>query len=784
MKLERLLQINVATLVALGALLLGMGQHSTSIPFIAVFAAVVSFYATDVLCWIRLNTNLANAAGILAAIVCLAEFFENRQEEELFAIANLLVYLQIILLFQQKTNRVYAHLLVLSLLQVVVASALGLHVYFGVILVLYLFVTLSAQSLFFFHREFAKHSAQDQLEKPHAFPDNQLLQVTATYEELTSRLKPSHVVRSVWSMGMSTLLIACGVFVLIPRLGSSSWHGTSTTTHHLGFVAEVKLDEVSHVVDNETRVMRVSYYDRQTNQSYSLAQDPYLRGTVLTKYSFENHDGMWSLRHATDSSKTVDLQALPQSQDVVRQEIVMEPRRDQLLFSVFPVYRINNSVRVVKYDGQLRQLVRVPAKDRRLGDQFRFDLLTTAFVSGRQRPMIPCLSEQADLEHSKQLATEIESLREFKEERMPTLKATADQIVSDVSILSGDRVALAHALQSYFRNSGEYRYTLDFSAVTLQRNANIDPIEDFVANHHTGHCEYFASALAMMLRSQGIPSRLVVGYRGGDFNVVGKYYQVREKHTHVWVEAYLEADQIPPDYFGSELLQQEGAWLRLDATPVASVAYPASTGMGILSHITQWVEYSQLLWSEYVVGLNAERQYKSIYRPLIYQVKEAVRLLFDREAWHRLMSGFLSGKWFNWRAGLVTAIVLLMLSGALRLLKDPFWQLIGSLRSRQRPAPGRKRGQIEFYLKFETLLARYGWTRSAGTTQREFALEVNADLVHTLSQRAVAAIPRRLVETFYRVRFGGEALDVGETQSLERSLEDLERALSSRSSDE
>ena len=139
---------------------------------------------------------------------------------------------------------------------------------------------------------------------------------------------------------------------------------------------------------------------------------------------------------------------------------------------------------------------------------------------------------------------------------------------------------------------------------------------------------------------------------------------------------------------------------------------------------------------------------------------------------------------FNWRAGLVTAVALLMLSGVLRLLKDPFWQLLGSLRSRQRPSPRRRRGQIEFYSRFETLLARYGWTRSAGTTHREFALEVNADLIHTLSQRAVAVIPRRLVETFYRVRFGGEALDVDETQSLERSLEDLERALSSRSSDE
>lgn len=146
-----------------------------------------------------------------------------------------------------------------------------------------------------------------------------------------------------------------------------------------------------------------------------------------------------------------------------------------------------------------------------------------------------------------------------------------------------------------------------------------------------------------MLRSQGVPSRLVVGYLGGDFNVVGRYYQVREKHAHVWVEAYLEADQIPPAYFGFESLQREGAWLRLDPTPVAPVAYAASAELGIMTRITQWIGYSQLVWSEYVVGLNVERQYESIYRPLIGQVKEFVRLLFYRDAWHRLVSGFLNG---------------------------------------------------------------------------------------------------------------------------------------------
>ena len=75
----------------------------------------------------------------------------------------------------------------------------------------------------------------------------------------------------------------------------------------------------------------------------------------------------------------------------------------------------------------------------------------------------------------------------------------------------------------------------------------IDPIEDFVANNPRGHCEYFAAALALMLRSQGIPARVVLGYRCDEWNGPGKCYQVRQSDAHAWVEAYLAAGDIPPE---------------------------------------------------------------------------------------------------------------------------------------------------------------------------------------------------------------------------------------------
>src|SRR5205814_9510407 len=94
----------------------------------------------------------------------------------------------------------------------------------------------------------------------------------------------------------------------------------------------------------------------------------------------------------------------------------------------------------------------------------------------------------------------------------------------------------AVALWRHFLAPGQYEYSLNLD---ISPDETIDPIEDFVANSRSGSCEYFASALAMMLRSQDIPARLVRGYKGGTFNTVGRYYLVQERDAHSWVEAWM-----------------------------------------------------------------------------------------------------------------------------------------------------------------------------------------------------------------------------------------------------
>ena len=782
MPLEHLLQINIAALVAMGALLLGMGEVNHVLPLLAVGSAVTSVLLTDFWKLVRLNTMVANIAGILAVIFCLSDFFEvDHKEEQLFAVANLLVYLQMVLLFQEKTNRLYGHLLVLSLLQVVVASALGLDLQFGVMLVVYMFAALTALCLFFFHRELVQHSTitapdlgnASSASTP-ATPESVGMRTGSTYHDLVRVLTVGGLLKCVLTMGFSTLIIACTLFFTIPRLGTSEWHSKGSSSEEIGFTTEVTFNETGMLRRSEAQVMRVNFFDARSAQPYMVLGELYFRGTVLWNYSTAGDIGRWGQTDLGVADEYIHLNAAPVGKFLVRQDIVLEPRRDQILFTVFPFYRDQMTPNGIEYNVRERQLTHKRDNNYRRPGEFRYSLSTTTFASGWQDPIVGHSIHSSQTESREELEREIEQLLRIDLRRFPLLREIADGVVAETG--ATDRFSQARALESHLRHSGQYQYNTDFSVIQSMRQPGVDSIEDFIANHRSGHCEYFASALALMLRTQGIPSRLVVGYLGGEYNGFGKYYTVREEHAHAWVEAYLEPDHVPTSHRNNEEIAR-GAWLRLDPTPPGDSMIPLAAGQGLLTRASQWIDYTQLLWSEYIVGLNSERQYKSIYRPLADQVGGFIRVLFGRETWRHLIQRFIGMKWFNWRAGLVTAAILLALAGLHRLLRDPLQQAWESYRAARRPAPAQSGPRVEFYDRLELLLARHGWQRSAGQTQHEFALEVGGQLADQPRQQPAASLPRRVVDAFYRVRFGGELLDDHELRALDETLAALNDTL-------
>ena len=132
--------------------------------------------------------------------------------------------------------------------------------------------------------------------------------------------------------------------------------------------------------------------------------------------------------------------------------------------------------------------------------------------------------------------------------RLPRLRKYADELLQDLIAKgrlpwTGDppasgkkppqkHEAIARAFEEYLSTSGDFAYTF-----TLERdNAELDPVEDFVLNLRKGHCNRFATALALLLRCHGVPTRIVMGFHGAEHQGNGSYV-VRQSNAHSWVEA-------------------------------------------------------------------------------------------------------------------------------------------------------------------------------------------------------------------------------------------------------
>lgn len=99
----------------------------------------------------------------------------------------------------------------------------------------------------------------------------------------------------------------------------------------------------------------------------------------------------------------------------------------------------------------------------------------------------------------------------------------------------------------------------------VPRDDRLDPIVDFVTVHRAGHCEFFASAMALMARTQGIPARVVGGYHVSEVNPITGRTVVRDRNAHTWVEAWID-----------------GRWQPWDPTPASE---PLTSGSKILEHL-------------------------------------------------------------------------------------------------------------------------------------------------------------------------------------------------------
>jgi hypothetical protein len=808
MKTERVLQFLIAFMVTLSAIMLGVSQNNVSLPFMVAFVAVTSLLFTDILHWFHLNRVVANIAAVIALFISFRDFFESDSHEQLKAIANLLVLLQVVLFYQLKYHRIYWQLAVLSLLQVVVGGAMSQEVEFGILLVIYMATAFTALAVFFVHRQIDRMITQANRPTAAGLAKNQhrlgqlLLNSTpiayadVDEDKLSASLLEWGFFRQVAALGITTLVFAMVLFFCVPRQiqGVSSSEGLGGGASQSGLSMKVGFDSDAPIPLKNTPALRVSYTDPKTGAPYAVQSGLYLRGAVWTSYDpakqkwisnpfthrNRNHNGLAGPRVHHERR----LSAPPDWRPHVIQKAVMLPNRKTAIFAPFPIFAARNTADEIHLDPNSGQLNRPMYNGFEAKKNYEYVVATTAFNDGIQSSIFPhelsfdtVFSAAEIWNYERDICASMSTSTYDNETRFKQLTAIADEIARREPEGS-DRVRLAHALTTHFRLSSDYQYTVNLDE--LPRDRTLDPIEDFVANHKMGHCQYFASALTLMLRSQQIPARLVVGYAGGEYNSVGNYYLFRQRDAHAWVEVLLTPEEVN-DYLlpGQQIKKAPAYWLRLDPTPPVSEDSRFSHSDGLMGKFDDAMDLAQILWSDYVLGLDSNRQQESIFDV----ADKTTVAVFDM-----LIPDF----GVDTKTMMVLALLVLGICFGVRPLAYWLQEIRASknvVGSSDKLATQRKQTLI-FYERMEVLLGLAGVQRKQSTTQREFVDQVDQWWEHfdareeddraatKPAKSELYMLVDRVTTTFYNVRFGGATLDKDGQKSIEHALQRIQNLLS------
>jgi protein-glutamine gamma-glutamyltransferase len=300
----------------------------------------------------------------------------------------------------------------------------------------------------------------------------------------------------------------------------------------------------------------------------------------------------------------------------------------------------------------------------------------------------------------------------------------------------------ARRLESHLVDN--YTYTLDFVGRSPER-----PIEEFLFRYRSGQCEYFASAMVLMLRSQGIPARLVTGFLGGEYNPFEGYTIVRDNNAHAWVEAYIPGE----------------GWRIYDPTPPAGRP-DESFEEGWLLARQAW-DYVLFRWDRYV---------------LTFGLYDQIRIFGSlRELWSDFWSIFKRDE---------------------KPEKPSSSPGLGALNPTRALEPEGRRGLPDVPLPLAiaiALLAAAAWILylrlrpplSATTAYRRLRRRLGhagtplADSMPPLTVRreteirypAAAEPTARVIDFYLRESFGGQALEDEDLEALKAALEEAEKGM-------
>jgi transglutaminase-like putative cysteine protease len=639
----------------------------------------------------------------------------------LLSAIHLLLFAVLIRLFSAQTNRDYVFLTILAIASMLASAILTVETGFLVALAAFLVLAVST----FVALELRRGAAG--AVSPPVEPGSPMARRLNRALGLTSVL-----------VAFGTLAIGMVLFFMIPRFTTGYLSALSLQpTLMTGFTNDVTLGQIGQIQKNSDVVMRV-----HIDGNPSRGQDVHWRGIVLTDFDGKRwfnlpgdqtvivpgSDGeFWIGSPDAPAGAFYPLRYTVLMEPVATDAIFVAPRPQTLsgrfaeqeagsgaamhrgyllLDDAGSVYNpFHNSIKV-RYQGSSRLPLFSPAELRKSPLVYPANIRDTYLELPRLDPRI---------------------------------KPLADQVTAG----SRNEYDKAADIERYLMT--RYSYTLDLSGPRAG-----DPLANFLFVRRAGHCEYFASAMAIMLRAIGIPTRYATGFLPGEYNDLGGDYIVRESDAHAWVEVYF------PSY----------GWITFDPTPPGN-----ATRAGLFDRLSLYWDWFQYTWGEWIVNYDFMHQL-TLGQDLHQSSRhwgDRVRDFYERQE-QAAMREILALDRRTEASPYFLPGLLVLLVGLLIFLRGRSLIRYGVARWRLR---ARRDGNVTAslaaleYSEMLRLLEKRGWKKSPSQTPLEFASAIPAaDLCAPVAQ---------LTDLYQSARFGQHAAPIEQMSSLLRSIRDLLR---------
>jgi len=652
----------------------------------------------------------------------------DAQNPRLFAVllatVHLLLFAMVVRLFSARTTRDYLFLALLAFASMLASAILTVDTAFLFFFLIFLALAVST-FIGFEMRRSAEGSASPPMESG------------------TAPARRLHVALGVTSgtIAVSALALGSVIFFVLPRFNAGYLSGFNLQPSLIsGFSDDVELGEIGQIKQSNAVVMRI-----QVDGDPTPAKMMHWRGIALT--TFDGRRWYSEARDAAAASQGPDgwvsldgpERGAVQYSTPLRYSVMLEPLASDAIFVAAEPERIRgqfagdiggaapralrrtylvidktgslsnpfHNYSNVRYDA-VSELSRIPADDLRSAPaRYTADFLATYLQLPKLDPRIPLLARQ----------------------------------ITGKAANSYDR---ARAIELYLRT--RYGYTLD-----LTGPPPADPLAYFLFDKRAGHCEYFAAAMTVMMRSLGVPTRYVNGFLPGEYNDVGGDFIIRARDAHSWVEVYFHG-------YG---------WQTFDPTP-PNPDQPASA----MAELGLYWDWFQLQWGEWVINYDFLHQFtlaqglqrasRSWTEQLRAQFDSARAAGADRvHQWQLRLTA--APLWLPILFGALLAAALALRSATVRERLVLAWRL----RAGQGPLPAHVASLS--YRRMLRLLEQRGWTKSPAQTPLEFAASLPA---------GEAAQPvSDITEMYLAARFGERNADPARFTTL---LANLQAALRGR----